>query len=327
NVNIYNSDGTQTSDRTFNGNSHSFTWNNNHGWLINGDDDMVITTNLSGGLQNSIFASTGGAGLTSSFGGRGSDINLNGDTTRIRPSLGILYIDTLKTSTSSTDSVLVRTPSGQILKKAQSTIGAGGTVTNVASADGSITVTNPTTTVDLAVVKSPKLTTARTIGIATGDATSTGSSFDGTANNTNALTLATVNSNVGSFTNASITVNGKGLITAASNGTAGTVTNVATGYGLSGGTITTTGTLLVDSSTLSNTYLRRKDSTGNAGFATNYQLGLKNSFWNASESNIFNNNAGNVGIGTSTFSYPSGFVDSANFVIKSRVAGNGVPFA
>lgn len=35
-----------------------------------------------------------------------------------------------------------------------------------------------------------------------------------------ATTLATVNSNVGSFTNATITVNGKGLITAASSGTA-----------------------------------------------------------------------------------------------------------
>jgi hypothetical protein len=35
-----------------------------------------------------------------------------------------------------------------------------------------------------------------------------------------ATTLATVNSNVGSFTNASITLNGKGLVTAASNGTA-----------------------------------------------------------------------------------------------------------
>lgn len=34
-------------------------------------------------------------------------------------------------------------------------------------------------------------------------------------------TLATVNSNVGSFTNANITVNGKGLITAASNGSSG----------------------------------------------------------------------------------------------------------
>lgn len=36
-----------------------------------------------------------------------------------------------------------------------------------------------------------------------------------------ATTLATVNSNVGSFTNANITVNAKGLITAASNGSAG----------------------------------------------------------------------------------------------------------
>ena len=64
------------------------------------------------------------------------------------------------------------------------------------------------------------LQTARTIGTITGDATSAGSTFNGTANNTNALTLATVNSNVGSFTNASVTVNAKGLVTAVSSGTA-----------------------------------------------------------------------------------------------------------
>lgn len=48
----------------------------------------------------------------------------------------------------------------------------------------------------------------------TGDATASG---PGSV----ALTLATVNSNVGNFTNANITVNAKGLITAASNGSGG----------------------------------------------------------------------------------------------------------
>jgi hypothetical protein len=62
------------------------------------------------------------------------------------------------------------------------------------------------------------LQTGQTIGIVTGDATSAGSTFNGGANNTNALTLATVNSNVGSFgsatTVAAITANAKGLLTA-----------------------------------------------------------------------------------------------------------------
>jgi len=42
--------------------------------------------------------------------------------------------------------------------------------------------------------------------------------------------------------------------------TGGTVTSVATGYGLSGGTITTSGTLIVDSATLSNKYVRISDT-------------------------------------------------------------------
>jgi len=61
------------------------------------------------------------------------------------------------------------------------------------------------------------LTTGRTIAI-TGDLAYTSPSFDGSGNVTAAGTLATVNANVGSFTSASITVNAKGLITAASSG-------------------------------------------------------------------------------------------------------------
>jgi hypothetical protein len=71
------------------------------------------------------------------------------------------------------------------------------------------------------------LTTARTIAI-TGDLAYTSGSFDGSANVTGAGTLATVNTNVGTFTNASITVNGKGLITAASSGTTSVTSVTAT---------------------------------------------------------------------------------------------------
>lgn len=54
------------------------------------------------------------------------------------------------------------------------------------------------------------------------------------------------------------------------SGGSGTVTNVATGYGLSGGPITTTGTLQVDSATLSTKYLRITDTTGKWASATGY---------------------------------------------------------
>lgn len=70
---------------------------------------------------------------------------------------------------------------------------------------------------------------------------------DGTASGPGsvALTLATVNSNVGTFTYPSVTVNGKGLVTAISNGTAPTtytatypVTLTGSAFGLAFGTTT-----------------------------------------------------------------------------------------
>ena len=56
------------------------------------------------------------------------------------------------------------------------------------------------------------------VGNGSNVATGVAMSGDSTLANTGALTLATVNSNVGSFTSANITVNAKGLVTAASSG-------------------------------------------------------------------------------------------------------------
>lgn len=80
------------------------------------------------------------------------------------------------------------------------------------------------------------LATGRTISI-TGDLAYTSPSFDGSGNVTAAGTLASVNTNVGSFGSATqvgtFTVNGKGLITAAGNTTVtpavGSITGLGTG--------------------------------------------------------------------------------------------------
>lgn len=106
--------------------------------------------------------------------------------------------------------------------------GAGGTATTVQAIGGKGAYMDLSTNQTIAGVKTfssaiqadiggnaataTKLLTARTISL-TGDGTAS-LVFDGSANASGALTLATVNSNVGTFTK--FTVNAKGLITAAS---------------------------------------------------------------------------------------------------------------
>lgn len=94
------------------------------------------------------------------------------------------------------------------------------------------------------------LTTGRTISI-TGDLAYTSPSFDGTGNITAAGTLATVNSNVGSFGSStsipSLTVNAKGLITAASGNVviapAGTLTGTTLNATVVTSSLTSVGTI------------------------------------------------------------------------------------
>ncbi len=94
------------------------------------------------------------------------------------------------------------------------------TLTIAADATVSGTNTGDQTSVSGNAGTATALATGRTIS-ATGDATGTSAAFDGTAAASVPLTLATVNSNVGSFGSATqvpaITVNAKGLVTAVVN--------------------------------------------------------------------------------------------------------------
>ena len=76
-----------------------------------------------------------------------------------------------------------------------------------------------------------KLASARDLSL-TGDATATLSAFDGSGNVSAALTLATVNSNVGTYTK--VTVNGKGLVTAAAAANLNDIAAPTADFGMGG---------------------------------------------------------------------------------------------
>jgi hypothetical protein len=158
----------------------------------NGIDNWNALAYVSGG---------GGGGGVTSVTGTSPIVSSGGTTPAI--SLASTYGDTLNPYGSKTANYVLASPDG-----------SSGVPTFRAIVASDIPTLNQNTTGSAAT-----LATGRTISI-TGDLAYTSPSFNGSTNVTASGTLATVNTNVGSFTNASLTVNAKGLITAASSGTA-----------------------------------------------------------------------------------------------------------
>lgn len=101
----------------------------------------------------------------------------------------------------------------------------------------------------------------------------------------------------------------------------GTVTNVATDYGLTGGPITTTGTISVDTATLSNKYVRVADSL--TRYTSRYRLDTANANLRTLIATKLSNITGLITPGTGISISGSG-TSGSPYVISSAISGGTV---
>jgi hypothetical protein len=182
----------------------------------------TTSTNIAAGTANQIPYQTG-AGATAFFSAANYGLHIYGATgvpASVSGAAGVLQgsasaIPAFTTTPTLTGTNFTGIPNGGLtnssLTLGSTSMALGSTTTTVA---GLTSVTSTTFTGALTgnASTATTLATGRTIA-ATGDATGTSASFNGSANASIPLTLATVNANVGQF--AVTTVNGKGLVTAA----------------------------------------------------------------------------------------------------------------
>ena len=159
--------------------------NNGTGISVTGTYPNFTVTNTAPSSGGTVTSVTGTSPVVSS----------GGNTPAI--SLATAYGDTQNPYASKTANYILAAPNG-----------SAGAPTFRAIVAADVPTLNQNTTGSAAT-----LTTPRTISV-TGDLAYTSGSFDGSANVTGTGTLATVNSNVGTYTK--VTINGKGLTTAAS---------------------------------------------------------------------------------------------------------------
>lgn len=179
-------------------------------------------------------------------------------------------------------------------------------------ASGNISVGTITGTISGNASTATAWQTARNLSL-TGDGTATLSNVDGTSNVSAALTLATVNSNVGTFGSSTsipvVTVNAKGLVTSVTTASISTTLNIAGGTG-------------TDSVELGSDTLTFAGGTGVTTTVTNNQVSFAIGQAVATTSDVTFNNMTLTGYlrGPGTFTIdPSGHGDNTGTVV---IAGN-----